>query len=71
MNLDTKLHHKFVTRLSSIQLLGDLLYHISGVTGKMSATGDDDENFGTAEGFKVIVIKQILIYSSYFVVLLG
>ncbi|CAK8692590.1 unnamed protein product [Clavelina lepadiformis] len=42
-------------RLSSIQLLGDLLYHISGVTGKMSATGEEDDNFGTAEGFKALV----------------
>uniref|UniRef100_H2ZRB0 TOG domain-containing protein n=1 Tax=Ciona savignyi TaxID=51511 RepID=H2ZRB0_CIOSA len=42
-------------RLSSIQLLGDLLYHVSGVTGKMSAAGEEDDNFGTAEGFKAIV----------------
>nr|XP_009858208.1 eIF-2-alpha kinase activator GCN1 [Ciona intestinalis] len=42
-------------RLSSIQLLGDLLYHVSGVTGKMSAAGGEDDNFGTAEGFKAIV----------------
>ena len=40
-------------RLSSVQLLGDLLFHLSGVTGKMSATGADDENYGTSEGFKV------------------
>ena len=40
-------------RHSSVRLLGDLLFHLSGVTGKMSATGGEDENFGTNEGFKV------------------
>ena len=35
-------------RHSSIQLLGDLLYKISGVTGKMSTEGDEDDNFGTS-----------------------
>nr|CAB3248538.1 translational activator GCN1 [Phallusia mammillata] len=42
-------------RLSSIQLLGDLLYQITGVTGKMSAHGEEDDNFGTTEGFKALV----------------
>ena len=46
----------FRFRLSSVQLVGDLLYHISGVSGKMSATGEEDENYGTAEGFKVICV---------------
>ena len=41
-------------RHSSVKLLGDLLFHLSGVTGKMSATGGEDENFGTNEGFKAI-----------------
>lgn len=35
-------------RLSSVQLLGDLLYKLSGVSGKMSTeTAHDDDNFGT------------------------
>ena len=35
-------------RLSSVQLLGDLLYKLSGVSGKMSTeTADEDDNFGT------------------------
>lgn len=40
-------------RLSSIQLLGELLYQVSGVTGKMSTHGEEDDNFGTMEGQKV------------------
>ncbi|KAI0222670.1 eIF-2-alpha kinase activator GCN1 [Lamellibrachia satsuma] len=35
-------------RYSSVQLLGDLLYRLSGVTGKMSTqTLSEDDNFGT------------------------
>nr|XP_039274428.1 eIF-2-alpha kinase activator GCN1-like [Styela clava] len=41
-------------RLSSIQLLGELLYQVSGVTGKMSTHGEEDDNFGTMEGQKAI-----------------
>ena len=34
-------------RFSSLELLGDLLYRLAGVTGKMSTeTGDDDEGLG-------------------------
>ena len=40
-------------RYSSVQLLGDLLYRISGVTGKMTTVGDDDDNFGTEHSTKV------------------
>ena len=40
--------------LSSIQLLGDLLYQISGVSGKMSTeTAGDDDNFGTEHSQQV------------------
>ncbi|XP_050410272.2 eIF-2-alpha kinase activator GCN1 [Patella vulgata] len=43
-------------RYSSVQLLGDLLFKISGVTGKMTtrSTGDDD-NFGTESSYKAII----------------
>lgn len=35
-------------RCSSVQLLGDLLYKLSGVSGKMSTeTASEDDNFGT------------------------
>ncbi|CAN7985199.1 unnamed protein product [Ixodes pacificus] len=47
-------------RYSSVQLLGDLLYKISGhkgVTGKMSTeTADEDDNFGTEQSHKAILI---------------
>ncbi|XP_062579849.1 stalled ribosome sensor GCN1-like, partial [Saccostrea cucullata] len=43
-------------RFSSVQLLGDLLYKISGVSGKMSTeTAHDDDNFGTENSQKVIL----------------
>ena len=46
-------------RISSIQLLGDLLYKISGVTGKMTTEGEEDDNFGTSHSnqVKVLLIK--------------
>ena len=40
-------------RHSSVQLLGDLLYKISGVTGKMSTEGKEDDNFGTSQSNQV------------------
>lgn len=40
-------------RYSSVQLLGDLLYRISGVSGKMSTMSTEDENFGTEQSHKV------------------
>ncbi|XP_054719248.1 eIF-2-alpha kinase activator GCN1-like [Uloborus diversus] len=43
-------------RYSSVQLLGDLLYKISGVTGKMTTeTADEDDNFGTEQSHKAIL----------------
>uniref|UniRef100_A0A8C2WX06 GCN1 activator of EIF2AK4 n=1 Tax=Cyclopterus lumpus TaxID=8103 RepID=A0A8C2WX06_CYCLU len=43
-------------RFSSVQLLGDLLFHISGVTGKMTTeTACEDDNFGTAASNKAII----------------
>ncbi|KAJ3604484.1 hypothetical protein NHX12_029224 [Muraenolepis orangiensis] len=43
-------------RFSSVQLLGDLLFHISGVTGKMTTeTASEDDNFGTAASNKAII----------------
>uniref|UniRef100_A0A6P7FRK7 EIF-2-alpha kinase activator GCN1-like n=1 Tax=Diabrotica virgifera virgifera TaxID=50390 RepID=A0A6P7FRK7_DIAVI len=43
-------------RYSSVQLLGDLLYRISGVTGKMSTeTASEDDNFGTEQSHTAII----------------
>ncbi|XP_043189397.1 eIF-2-alpha kinase activator GCN1-like isoform X4 [Amphibalanus amphitrite] len=43
-------------RHSSIKLLGDLLYQISGVSGKMSTeTAGDDDNFGTEQSQQSII----------------
>ena len=43
-------------RYSSIQLLGDLLFKVTGVSGKMTTHGDEDDNFGTAHSTKVFFI---------------
>ncbi|XP_043924837.1 eIF-2-alpha kinase activator GCN1 [Protopterus annectens] len=43
-------------RFSSVQLLGDLLFYISGVSGKMTTeTASEDDNFGTAQSNKAII----------------
>lgn len=43
-------------RFSSVQLLGDLLYRISGVSGKMSTeTASEDDNFGTEQSHRAIM----------------
>lgn len=42
-------------RYSSVQLLGDLLFRLSGVTGKQTTVGDEDDNFGTAHSAQVIL----------------
>lgn len=43
-------------RYSSVQLLGDLLYRISGVSGKMSTeTASEDDNFGTEQSHMAII----------------
>ena len=44
-------------RYSSIQLLGDLLFCISGLSGKMSTVSEEDENFGTEEAKHIIIEK--------------
>lgn len=50
-------------RFSSVQLLGDLLFHISGVTGKMTTeTASEDDNFGTAASNKVITQKSLMLF---------
>ena len=40
---------------SSIQLLGDLLYRVSGLSGKMSTESEEDDNFGTEEARTAII----------------
>ena len=43
-------------RHSSIQLLGDLLYKVSGVSGKMTTeTAGEDDNFGTEHSQRAII----------------
>uniref|UniRef100_A0A2R5LKZ7 Putative translational activator gcn1 pediculus us corporis translational activator gcn1 n=1 Tax=Ornithodoros turicata TaxID=34597 RepID=A0A2R5LKZ7_9ACAR len=43
-------------RYASVQLLGDLLYRISGVSGKMSTeTADEDDNFGTEQSHRAVL----------------
>lgn len=50
-----------VARFSSVQLLGDLLFHISGVTGKMTTeTASEDDNFGTAQSNKVKLFLSVV-----------
>ncbi|KRZ76846.1 Translational activator GCN1 [Trichinella papuae] len=41
-------------RLSSLQLLGELLFKIIGVSGKMTTVGYEEETFGTASSFQSI-----------------
>ena len=60
MNVDTaQLAQLFFTCLhcscSSIQLLGDLLYKVSGLSGKMSTESEEDDNFGTEEARLAII----------------
>ncbi|XP_074643687.1 stalled ribosome sensor GCN1-like [Tubulanus polymorphus] len=46
-------------RYSSVQLLGDLLYRVSGVTGKMTTEGaGEDDNFGT-EGSQSAILMVL------------
>lgn len=42
-------------RCSSIQLLGDLLYKISGLSGKMSTESEEDDNFGTEAAHQLLL----------------
>ncbi|KAI8927350.1 armadillo-type protein [Entophlyctis helioformis] len=41
-------------RQNSMQLLGDLLFRIAGVSGKVELDGDQDEGFGTEHGRQVL-----------------
>ena len=42
-------------RESSVELLGDLLFKLSGLSGKQTTEGGEDDNFGTEEAQKAIV----------------
>ena len=42
---------------SSVQLLGDLLFHITGISGKMSSESGGDESLGSVETQKAIINK--------------
>lgn len=54
-----------LARFSSVQLLGDLLFHISGVTGKMTTeTASEDDNFGTAQSNKVKLFLPVVPFYS-------
>ena len=42
-------------RCSSVQLLGDLLFCISGQSGKMTTESEEDDNFASEEMYQAIV----------------
>ena len=47
---------------SSVQLLGDLLFKVSGVSGKMTTdTAHEDDNFGTEHSQKVLYFVHVSI----------
>ena len=46
-------------RYSSVQLLGDLLFRLSGVTGKQTTVGEEDDNFGTAHSAQVRLRRRV------------
>ena len=47
--------HTHTHRCSTVQLLGDLLYKISGLSGKMSTESEEDDNFGTEEARQTLL----------------
>ncbi len=51
----TSLYPPPTHRCSTVQLLGDLLYKISGLSGKMSTESEEDDNFGTEEARQTLL----------------
>jgi len=52
------LNESWRIRESSVNLLGELMFMLSGLTGKQTTVGDEDESFGTAES-EASIIKAL------------
>ena len=48
-------HENWRIRQSSVQLLGDLLFSVSGMSGAKTTEGGEDDNFGTEAAREAII----------------